>query len=898
MRRTALHDSLASKLDVVLLRWVRGVTVAAAVVLVLVMQPTAWAQQARKTQGQTHEFNVPAGSLSSALLRFSSQSGLQFNVDSRLTDGKRTDGIRGTYSVEGGLTQLLAGSGLTFRFAGPRTVVIEVVPDAGDARLIGPLRIEGNGSGRPVVGVNGSSDTTATEGSGSYTSDVVAIASKIPLSIKDTPQSVSVVTHQRIVEQNLTDFSALMNQSAGVSTITGASGPLEAEFYSRGFRIQRLQIDGGAPLDISSTNSWGMVPQLDMALYDHAEILRGADGLFNGYGAPGGVISLARKRPLDHRQVILEAQTGSWNNYRATLDASAPLGLDGRLRGRAIIVWQDQDYFYDMAHNEKKVVNGVLEYDLTPSTLVSLGVSRTWQDALPFAGGLPRYSDGSDLELARETCLCFPWSQYDFDTTELYGRVEQALGPDWNLKLDFTRTKQARTWTYGVVGGSVNPATMGGPVQDQLREDGASKQVAADLTLSGSFDLFGHEQQLVVGANYMEADGAGLTRYVSPLFSSVPVNVFGFNPYDAAYAQADSMVPYQSYPKYLSKQTGAYANLRLTFWDPLHLNIGMRYSTLKSQEVLQSICEDPMGCMDFFSDATWEIGEIVDTYDFGYSTNDFSWPPNFSLSYDVKDDISVYVGYSDIYIAQSLYLGRDGNTVDPITGSNIEAGIKWAGRDGRINATLSFYRIEQKNFGFLDGSFSNPDDFFSPDGGAHYCCYITNTDLKRLSRGVDMELTGEVLPGWQLAASYTRNENEESGTLSFSDGLPLQSRLPKHLFKLWSSYQFQGNGWLSRLNVGGGINGQSRSYYAGIACLVVDRVSGLCTGGFAAYEFNQPSYAVVAARASFQIDPRWSLAFNVNNLFDRNYYQTVSNSSSGNWYGEPRNFVLSLRGRF
>ncbi len=83
-------------------------------------------------------------------------------------------------------------------------------------------------------------------------------------------------------------------------------------FYSRGFAIERLQIDGGAPMDIGHPTSYGLIPQIDMAEYDHAEVLRGADGLFNGYGDPGGVINLARKRPLDHSQLVVEGQYGSW----------------------------------------------------------------------------------------------------------------------------------------------------------------------------------------------------------------------------------------------------------------------------------------------------------------------------------------------------------------------------------------------------------------------------------------------------------------------------------------------------------------------------------------------------------------------------------------------------------
>lgn len=855
----------------------------------------AWAQDTRLEQAQGAQFDVPAGTLSSALLRFGSQAGLQFNVDSRLTDGKRTPGLHGRYSVEGGLTELLAGSGLTFRFSGPRSVVIEALPDTGDARVLGPLRIEGADSGAAVNGVNGSTDATATEGTGSFTSGALGIASKTPLSIKDTPQSVSVVTHQRLVEQNITDFSSLMNHAPGITTITGGNGPLEAQFYSRGFRIQRMQLDGGAPLDIQNAN-WGLVPQLDMAVYDHAEILRGADGLFNGYGDPGGVISLVRKRPLDHFQAIGEAQVGSWSNYRTTFDVTGPLALDGRLRGRAVAVWQDQNFFYDTASNEKKLVYGVLDYDLTPSTLVGLGASRTWQDSVPFTSGLPRYQDGTDLGLPRATCLCFPYNRYDIDTTEVFGWLEQSFGEHWSLKANLARTKQERSWKYGTVSGTVNPITRQGAFLSQTMGDGVSTQTTADLTLAGSFELFGHRQQLMVGTNYAKADGGGMTTYTAPLSSfsnTAPVDVLNFDPNDPAYYERTSGLRSLYYPKHLTEQQGAFATLRLTFWEPLHLNLGVRYSRFKRDTEYLGYCTTAGGCTDWATGETYAQGAQWSHITFDYDTDDVSWPPTVALVYDASDTVSVYASFTDIYQEQTTSVDFSGNPLDPITGSNIEAGVKWAAGDGRLNATLALYRVEQDNIAAYAG--------YSPDfvyDGVHICCYNRDSDLRRLSEGVDLEVTGELLPGWQIAASYTWNDNKEEGSDSWNNGDPLQSRFPKQLFKLWSSYQFQGGDWLQRLSVGGGVNAQSRGYYRGRVCLGFDETGAICTGGNVAYDFEQGFYAVFAARAAWRIDNRWQVALNLNNLLDRRYYQTIGNTVSGNWYGEPRNFTLSLRGQF
>jgi hypothetical protein len=139
-------------------------TVASAVTAILA--GPAYAQSA-SSETALRDFDVPATTLGTALLRFGEQSGLQFSVSSSLTSGKSTSGIKGKYTPEDGLRTLLSGSGLTFRFTGSRTVVIEKLPNTGDARVLGPLRVEGAGGTNATAGANGSSDPTATQGTGS-----------------------------------------------------------------------------------------------------------------------------------------------------------------------------------------------------------------------------------------------------------------------------------------------------------------------------------------------------------------------------------------------------------------------------------------------------------------------------------------------------------------------------------------------------------------------------------------------------------------------------------------------------------------------------------------------------------------------------------------------------------
>ncbi|MGD9664922.1 MAG: DUF4880 domain-containing protein, partial [Novosphingobium sp.] len=148
-----------------------------------------------------------------------------------------------------------------------------------------------------------------------------------------------------------------MRQLAGVSLVQGSSS-LETTFYSRGFAITNIQVDGGAPMAtlIGNGASSGYFPQIDMSVYDHVELLRGAAGQFGAYGDPGGTINLVRKKPLDHAQFTLEAQAGSWDTYRIVADATSPLALDGALRGRLVMTYQNNHYFYNTAKDDEALV--------------------------------------------------------------------------------------------------------------------------------------------------------------------------------------------------------------------------------------------------------------------------------------------------------------------------------------------------------------------------------------------------------------------------------------------------------------------------------------------------------------------------------------------------------------
>jgi len=827
-------------------------------------------------------YTIPGGALARALLRFAEQSKLQVVYTADLTAGRQTSGLNGVFTPQEALAKLLEGSGLAYRFTDDGSVTLQRASSTDGTRVLGPVKVEGQSGAANTTETPGSSDATATENSGSYTSGRLSVASRSPTSIKDTPQSVSVVTQQRMQDQNLTDFSTALSQTTGVTVVTGYPGALAMSFYSRGFELNKLQLDGGAPIGFGQ--SAGLFPQIDMATYDHVEILRGADGVLNGYGDPSGTINLARKRPFDHRQVVVETQAGSWSNVRALVDATSPLGFDGRLRGRTVLSYQDQNFFYDTASTNKTIAYGVLELDASDSTLVRAGVNTLRQDSVPWLTGLPRYANGKDLNLPRSTCLCTKWNRWNFETNELFAQADHDFGAGWTAKLNWSRLNQDSDLKAGH---SSNAVLDDGTGTYLVTEQYAyrSVQTTTDLSISGELEVLGLTQRLLIGGSYQDMNNAGTgSTGTDPGNVSTAVDVFHFdrNPYEPP---ATRELNGYLLPENSAEQVGAYATLNLQLSKAVHLIAGIRYSRYDRRLLNEYYYE----------------GQIGDRFVSRFSDDEISWPPHLSLTYDLSKNVLAYASYTDIYQTQGNMVDHALNPIEPVTGSNLEAGVKFEGRDGRLNATVAVYRVEQKHLArFLDyGEFG---DAFGSVGNGIRCCYSNDSNQVNLSQGFDAEITGELLPGWQVFAGYTYNSNSYKGDDAGSDkGRPLVSLSPKHLLKLWTTYRLRGEGMLGRLTVGGGINAQSSTYSAGYSCLeftYLEEYDYTYCSNSIPFEFTEKSYAVFSGRLQYQASNRWTAALNINNITDRRYYQTVGTPMGANWYGEPRSVMLTVRGQF
>lgn len=808
------------------------------------------AQEAR------HGVNLPAQPLDQALNALAGQTGTRILFATDSAENLRAPALSGELSVEQALQQLLRGSILSVEKTADGSFVVAEPVAAGNALDLGVTLIQGQGMG------------AATENSGSYTTGLVSVGSKTPVSLKDTPQAVSIISQQMVEDQRMTTLSDAMKWTPGI-TLRNANYNTLA-FYSRGFGIDNLQIDGAAPMDIGTgVGTFYSERQYDMAAYDHVEVLRGASALLGGSGDPGAIVNLVRKRPLGSYQLKLNSSAGSWDNYRSEVDLTGPLGFEGRLRGRAVAAYTDRQYFMDNRSTAKPFLYGIVEADLSDDTLLTLGGSYDKVKENGTGDGLPRYSTGGDLKLPRHRWFTNNRAWSDSDSREWFAKLDHHFNEDWTLNSSYTHSFNTAT-TEGVIPyGSVDETTNSGTYWWGSYVSSWSKQSVFDVNLSGGFEAFGRRHELLLGADYQ--------KVTSRWRAALGVNGKGglidlWNP--GATPLPDSGTSrgfWRDYSPNTREQYGAYSTLRLQLTDPLKLVLGARAQRYKFEHAYSTAAN---------TDGTggWTTDDPV------HDRVGTTLVPYGGVIYALDDEWSAYASYSRMFKPQSLSMQapEDAPTsIEPMTGRAYETGLKGELFGGAMNVGAALFHITRENQAVTDPAYPNP-----PFGYSGSCCFLAQDKIT--SKGIDLEASGEIAPGWQLLAGYTYNQvrNDTESTLH-------STITPRHMLKLWSVYTLPGA--LSDWRVGGGMTATSPTYVSGKAYRFDAAGNAVDSHD---YDFSQSGYALYDAMVEYDVDEHWTVALNGRNLFDRTYYASVGTSEYGNYYGEPRNFTLTLRGTF
>ena len=685
--RTTLKTSLA----LAVMQGIATLTLATPLLLT-----PAWVQAAEQ-----RDFDIPAGSLAGALNSFGQASQILLSYPAALTDGKTSPGLHGRHDLDSGLAILLSSSDLQAVRGGDNHYSLEPRPVGGALQL-------------STVSISGKAPGSTTEGTGSYTTQSSSSSTRLNLTPRETPQSLTVMTRQRLDDQRLINLSDTLDATPGIIVLRDGKGSESDGYFSRGFQIQNFEIDG-----VPTATRMDNYTQ-SMAMYDRVEIVRGATGLISGMGNPAATINLIRKRPTAEARASVTAEAGNWDRYGSGLDVSGPLTESGNVRGRLVADYKTERSWIDRYKQESQLLYGITEFDLTEDTLLTMGFSylRTDVDA-PARSGLPtRFTDGARSNLSRSLNTAPSWSYNDHEQTSFFTSLEQKFDSGWSAKAEFTHTENQFDEIFNYVNGSLN-ADGSGTTQLPVRFSGTPRQDNLDLYATGPFNLLGREHELIAGvtlSKYRESvPSYGGWNYA---YSGSPAgaidNLFNWDGNSAKPAfdvTGKSSVDESQYAAYLSTR------LRVT--DDLSLILGSRVIDWKRDTVTS-----PYGGTETRTDES-ETGVYI---------------PYAGVVYDLTDNWSAYASYTKIFNPQAMGVHDINNkALPPMEGKGYEVGLKGSFFDEKLNTSLALFKLEQDNLAI----------WIDTPGGDTY-----RNEKGTTTEGVELELNGELAEGWQASAGY------------------------------------------------------------------------------------------------------------------------------------------------
>ncbi|MDN3522201.1 TonB-dependent siderophore receptor [Halomonas ramblicola] len=584
-----------------------------------------------------------------------------------------------------------------------------------------------------------------SEGSDSYRVPRTSTATRLDLTPRETPQSVSTVTRAQIDDFQLDTVNDVLESSPGV---TVERLETDRTFYSsRGFELSNFQVDGlRVPMPYNNVHG-----DMDTAIYDRVEVVRGATGLMSGSGNPAATVNFIRKRPTETPQATVSGTLGSWDRRRLDVDVSGSLDSEGRVRGRLVASGQQTDSYLDRLERERGLLYGVLEADVTDTTRLTLG--HTWQQNDTDGnmwGALPLYDTaGERIDYDVSTSSAPDWSYWNVETRRSFVELAQELNDDWRLKgtvthLDMLSDTQL-FYLYGVP-----DAATGGYDASQItisKYDRHLEQWIADVHAKGDVDVLGRSHQLVLGTDWSQS-----RNQQSSLYDVASRGVPSLREWDGRYPEPSFGSPDFANDATI-KERSVYSAAKLDLADRWMAVVGARLSWL-----------DTVG---------EQYGASQDT------AVDHELTPYAGVIYDVTDAASLYASHTQIFQPQTE-IDRNGDYLDPIDGVSQEIGIKADMFDGMADGSLALFRTEQDNVALPAGTLPDGRTFHRSGEGV-------------TSEGAEATLAGELAPGWHASVGYTYLEIEDA------EGKDVNTYIPRNMLRATTSYR---PAFMDRLKVG------------------------------------------------------------------------------------------------
>ncbi|MGC1310553.1 MAG: TonB-dependent siderophore receptor [Phormidesmis sp.] len=674
----------------------------------------------------------------------------------------------------------------------------------------------------PGVALAGETDeplrivVTGDRGDGySPTDSSTATGTDTPL--RDVPFSVQVIPRAVIEDRNVTEIGEALETAGGVVEAGGRG----TSIFGPGLLIRGFPANEGIFRDGISAFSLSPLSATDL---ERVEVLRGPASVLFGQGEPGGIVNLVSKRPLDVPFYSASVTAGSFDTYRGALDFSGPLDDTGEINYRLNLSYENEGSFRDFVSSERLLISPIFTFNISPDTSLDLYGQYAY-DRETIDEGLPALGDRV-VEVPRDRFL-----------NEEFGEFSQnqfSLG--YRLAHDFDENLSVR---HAMQFFQYEPRRFA-PLIDFFDEEtgdvdrleyfagGKYQRFFTNAEAIGRFNTGSIAHQVLFGAEYRRDIETPEFQFDN-LYT--PINVF--NP---VYTRE----PYEISPTFFRDDkintVSLYLQDQIEITPALKLLAGIRYDSVNQFRTVREL------------DSPREEFEVTDE----------AFTPRFGVVYQPIEPVSLYASYTNSFNpAFGASRNADDSTFDPETGRQFEVGVKTDLSDS-LSLNLAAFDIRRQNVETPDPN----DPLFSLQTG------------EVASRGFELNLGGEILPGWNMTAAYTYLDAFVSEDTTDIVGNRL-ANVPDNQFSLWTTYELQ-EGDLAGLGAGLGL------FY------VSDRQGDLEN------TFTLPSYFRTDAALFYERD-NWRTQLNIENLFNVEYFSSSNfGSRLGSNPGAPFGVSLSF----
>lgn len=591
-----------------------------------------------------------------------------------------------------------------------------------------------------------------TEGSDSYTVKRSRSATKFSLSPRQTPQSVSVVTRARMEDFHLTSINDVFATTPGVTVDRVETD--RTYYTSRGFDITNFMFDGiGIPMTYGL-----MYGDTEMAMFDRVEIVRGANGLTTSTGDPSATINFIRKRPTTDFQASAALSYGSWNTRRLEADISGAVNEAGTVAARVVASHQEGNSYLDRYRPTRDLFYGVVEANLSSSTLLTLGYSyQKVHGKGAMWGALPlSYTDGTATHYGSNTSTSADWSRMDTEQQRVFAELSQDLSAGWQWKstvgYNEMRTDSALFYVYG----TPNKSTGGGLYAYPSLYAGVNRQAYLDSNLSGKYNLLGREHEFNLGVNVSNSRVVDVSNYGR----GIGTELFGQQAFDGSFA-LPVFDDGTDGSRYTDRRKSVYGATRLNLSDRAKLMLGANYTQA-----------DASG---------YAYGEP-------HALAQSALSPYVGLTVDLDAHFSVYGNYTKIFNPQTR-TDAAGAVLAAARGRSYELGVKGEFADGKLNTSLAVFQVDQSNVAEQAGTIG---------ARAYY------RGINARSEGIEYEVSGELTRDWQVGAGVVWQR------ITGDEGKQVRLYVPRRQLRLSTTYRLP---QLEKAKIGASLNYQSKSSY-------------------------------------------------------------------------------------